>query len=384
MVNNNFNSTYVHYPCKIEKEHETFVREGQNGAKGFRRASDFAAIPRRRNSIRRVACDRFKNSKNSLLSPNTCKKTLPYQNVLEPDICCMVIIGEFSVGKSALCQNFFRNENFHQSPMYHRECFTKVEKNHHVYERPLNLGNHPSGESRRIRLLDVNTERHLQDFCVDHFASMTSYIDIGDAFIVVYAITNAGTFKTARETLEHLEKLRKDSDNKKFALVLVGNKCDLVRKRQVSTEEGVKVAAEFGAKFIETSAMLDVNTNELFEGTFQQVMLRSSPNAEWNKIGCDEEGFVEKSSGSSLRSSFRRSFRLSRSRSLRCSKRKYPDTALKSSKSFSLKNQDEKAASLSSKRSRSAVLKMLKNLAIGGKKASMKNKFASCQDFTKI
>ena len=32
-------------------------------------------------------------------------------------------------------------------------------------------------------------QRHLEDCCDDHFASMTSYMDIGDAFVIAYAVT---------------------------------------------------------------------------------------------------------------------------------------------------------------------------------------------------
>ena len=68
----------------------------------------------------------------------------------------------------------------------------------------------------------------------------------------------------------------------------------------------MRLAGKFGAKFIETSAMLGINTSELFEGTFRQVVLRQTTNADSrrNRVG-SEEGFKEK-----RRSSFKRSFRL--------------------------------------------------------------------------
>ncbi|PNY00536.1 ras-related protein RABH1e-like [Trifolium pratense] len=47
-------------------------------------------------------------------------------------------------------------------------------------------------------------------------------------------------------------------------IVLVGNKTDLVEKRQVSIEEGDAKSKEFGIMFIETSAKAGFNIKPLF------------------------------------------------------------------------------------------------------------------------
>ncbi|XP_009868912.1 PREDICTED: GTP-binding protein RAD-like, partial [Apaloderma vittatum] len=57
-------------------------------------------------------------------------------------------------------------------------------------------------------------------------------------------------------------------------IILVGNKTDLVRCREVSVEEGRACAVVFDCKFIETSAALQHNVDELFEGVVRQIRLR--------------------------------------------------------------------------------------------------------------
>jgi GTPase SAR1 family protein len=49
--------------------------------------------------------------------------------------------------------------------------------------------------------------------------------------------------------------------------ILVGNKCDLDHKRQVSFDQGKELARQYNIKFLETSAKETVNIDELFVST---------------------------------------------------------------------------------------------------------------------
>ena len=59
--------------------------------------------------------------------------------------------------------------------------------------------------------------------------------------------------------------------------VQVGNKVDLERSRQVAPEEGKELASSYEAKFIETSAGLKHNVDELLVGVLKQILLRQDP-----------------------------------------------------------------------------------------------------------
>ena len=56
--------------------------------------------------------------------------------------------------------------------------------------------------------------------------------------------------------------------------MLVGNKCDLESKREVSFQEGKEFAEQNGMKFIETSAKTDQKFSEAFE-SFVDGIIRS-------------------------------------------------------------------------------------------------------------
>ncbi|NWU72074.1 GEM protein, partial [Pterocles burchelli] len=96
-------------------------------------------------------------------------------------------------------------------------------------------------------------------------------LQVGNAYVIVYSVTDRGSFESASELRIQLRRARQAED---IPIILVGNKTDLVRCREVSVEEGRACAAVFDCKFIETSAALQHNVDELFQGVVRQLRLR--------------------------------------------------------------------------------------------------------------
>ncbi|TDG40208.1 hypothetical protein AWZ03_013365, partial [Drosophila navojoa] len=91
-----------------------------------------------------------------------------------------------------------------------------------------------------------------------------------DLFVVVYSVVDRGTFKAAEKVLTYL----KENDMLLTrGAILVANKTDLERHREVSRQVGRKLAKEIACKFIETSSGLDHNVDELLVGIVAQVKL---------------------------------------------------------------------------------------------------------------
>ncbi len=59
---------------------------------------------------------------------------------------------------------------------------------------------------------------------------------------------------------------------------LVGNKCDLEHKRQVTTDQGKDLAKQNGIPFIETSAKDTLNIEELFLGITKNFVEKQATN----------------------------------------------------------------------------------------------------------
>ena len=85
--------------------------------------------------------------------------------------------------------------------------------------------------------------------------------------LVVYDISN-------RDSFDHISTWIEDCKNqspKTIFMVLVGNKCDLNDKRQVTIEEGRELAERNEMLFFETSAKDGINVDEIFLNSANEI-----------------------------------------------------------------------------------------------------------------
>lgn len=117
-------------------------------------------------------------------------------------------------------------------------------------------------QSKTVYLKDRSLRLQLWDTAgQERFRSLiSSYIRDSAAAVVVYDITSRTSFSATRTWIEAVRNDRGDQT----LVTLVGNKSDLVDKREVSEEEGKEQAQELGVLFVETSAKLGQNIDELF------------------------------------------------------------------------------------------------------------------------
>ncbi|XP_031694362.1 ras-like protein family member 12, partial [Anarrhichthys ocellatus] len=82
------------------------------------------------------------------------------------------------------------------------------------------------------------------------------YLSWASAFLVVYSINNMESFKGCQLYLQTLA-LHNKTFNPQTPIILLGNKLDMDRYRQVSQCDGELLASRFGCLFFEVSASLD-------------------------------------------------------------------------------------------------------------------------------
>ncbi|KAN0121547.1 ras protein [Russula decolorans] len=96
----------------------------------------------------------------------------------------------------------------------------------------------------------------------------------GQGFILVYSIASRATF----ERLEVFRQSMLRVKRQKPIFMLVGNKADKQLEREVTREEGMQLAREFGCEFLETSAKTAQNVERLFTNLVRS--LRSTKQTE--------------------------------------------------------------------------------------------------------
>jgi len=89
--------------------------------------------------------------------------------------------------------------------------------------------------------------------------------------VLVYDITNSQSFKNLPKWMHRIE-------NKAEALekIVVGCKCDLEEKRQVSIESGQVAAIEAGSRWIETSSKSGDNIDKMFQDLTSAILARKT------------------------------------------------------------------------------------------------------------
>ena len=103
----------------------------------------------------------------------------------------------------------------------------------------------------------------------EQFTAMRDrYIENGEGFMLVYSITSRQTFIDLQPLKDEIARVKGGFSS---PIMLVGNKCDMEEERSVTTQEGEKLAEEWGCQFHETSAKARYNVNEVFEESVQMM-----------------------------------------------------------------------------------------------------------------
>ncbi|XP_018651270.1 putative gtp-binding protein rit [Schistosoma mansoni] len=97
----------------------------------------------------------------------------------------------------------------------------------------------------------------------EEFSAMREqYMRIGQGFIIVYSVTDPQSFEEVQRFHKEISRCK---DCGSYPMILAANKIDLSQQRQVSEEEGKRLATYLQVPYIETSAKdPPVNVDKMF------------------------------------------------------------------------------------------------------------------------
>ncbi|KAI3764593.1 hypothetical protein L2E82_14604 [Cichorium intybus] len=114
----------------------------------------------------------------------------------------------------------------------------------------------------------------------ERFRTITSsYYRGAHGIIVVYDVTDQDSFKNVKQWLSEIDRYASENVNK----LLVGNKCDLVQNKVVSTEAAKAYADEIGIPFMEASAKEATNVEQAFMAMAASIKDRMASQPSMNK-----------------------------------------------------------------------------------------------------
>ena len=117
-----------------------------------------------------------------------------------------------------------------------------------------------SGKNVKLQIWDTAGQ--------DRFRSITkNYYKSANGIILIYDVTSLLTYENVKTWISQI----REEAPQNVVIFIAGNKIDMEEERKVKTEDGIKLADEYGFLFFETSAKNDININETFEDLVEEI-----------------------------------------------------------------------------------------------------------------
>ena len=170
----------------------------------------------------------------------------------------IITLGNSSVGKTSLIQRYV-DEIF-------EDTFATIGFNTKFKNKILS-----NGEKLKVFFYDTSGQEKYNSLSFN-------YIKNCHGILLMYDISNKKSFIKIKDWLNNIFE-HKDKD---FPILLLGNKCDLEEKREVTKEEGDQLAKELKLNFYETSNKDNINIEKAITELIEMV---------YKKLGKEFEGF---------------------------------------------------------------------------------------------
>lgn len=165
----------------------------------------------------------------------------------------IILLGDYSCGKSSILKQYTDGvfENIYTSTI--GVDFGKKE----IYDDEHNI--------YKLLIWDTAGLDKFQVIIQSYFRNIA-------AGVLIFDLSNTNTFKSINKWKELLFKNVSDDRIDDFPLILVGNKCDLEKSREVELCEINKLIDELNCIYIECSAKNNINIEKIFDELLKQLL----------------------------------------------------------------------------------------------------------------
>lgn len=161
----------------------------------------------------------------------------------------VIMLGAGGVGKSALTLQFMYDEFVEDYEP------TKADS----YRKKVVL----ETEEVQIDILDTAGQE-------DYAGIRDNYLRSGEGFLCVFSITEEFSFQECQDFRDHMLRVK---NKETIPFILVGNKCDLIERRQVSQLQAQTQADTWNVPYLETSAKTRANVDKAFFELVREIRL---------------------------------------------------------------------------------------------------------------
>ena len=160
----------------------------------------------------------------------------------------MMLLGDGEVGKSSLILRITGNK-------FDETIVSTIGKGSYSYEIVLH------GYKLKMKIWDTAGQERFKSMSLNAVKNV-------DGLLLVYSIANRESFNNLEGWLSQLNDV---TDLKKKPVVIIGNKKDLERSRQIEFNKGKEFADSHNLHFYEVSAKTGENVQEAFNDIFEQL-----------------------------------------------------------------------------------------------------------------
>ena len=177
----------------------------------------------------------------------------------------LILIGDSYVGKSNILLKYLKNQ-------FNENSKTTVGVEFGTKNIIIN--------NKRIKIQIWDTAGQ------ERYRSITSaYYKGAKGALIVYDITRKNTFDNIDKWITDL----KLNGDKNICIIILGNKSDLIDKREINKNDGIKKAEMYKTAFLETSALNGDNISKAFDELIEQIVINNK-----NIFQDDNENEIDK------------------------------------------------------------------------------------------